>query len=311
MSVALLFPGQGSQEPGMLRDLPQHPEVARTLDEASSVLGEDVLEGDDEDRLGSTETVQVGLLVCGVASARLLLAEAAVGYVAGHSVGAFAAAVVGGALDFGDALEVVRLRGRLMAEAFPEGYGMVAVEGLTGRAVEALAADARSEGREVYLANVNSRTQTVLAGENGALKRAAAEALEAGARRTERLDVAVPSHCPLLSGVSEELARALGAVTVEDPGPVYVANRSARAVRTAAGVREDLAKGVMSPVLWDDATSLMAELGCSLFVEVLPGRVLSGLAAQSPGMPRAVSVAEVGVRSAAVRVRRVLEGRGG
>ena len=308
MSVALLFPGQGSQEPGMLRDLPRHPEVARTLDEAGSVLAKDFSGLDDEDRLGSTQAAQVGLLVCGVASARLLLAEsgpgAGVGYVAGHSVGAFAAAVVGGALGFADALEMVRLRGRLMAEAFPEGYGMVAVEGLTGRTVEALAADSRAQGREVYLANVNSRTQTVLAGEDGALEGAAADALEAGARRTERLDVAVPSHCPLLSGVSEELSLALGEIEVEDPGPVYVANRSARAARTGAEVREDLAKGVMSPVLWDDATSLVAELGCPLFVEVLPGRVLGRLAAQSPGMPRAVSLAEVGVRSAAARVRR-------
>lgn len=315
MSVALLFPGQGSQEPGMLRALPEHREVARTLDEARSALGEDVFELDDEDRLGSTEAAQVGLLVCGVASARLLLAEAGseagVGYVAGHSVGAFAAAVVCGALGFADALGVVRLRGRLMAEAFPEGYGMVAIEGLTERTVEALAADARAEGREVYLANINSRTQTVLAGEDGALERAAAGALEAGARRTERLDVAVPSHCPLLSGVSGELARALDAVAVEDPGAVYVTNRSARAVRDAARVREDLAKGVMSPVRWDDATSLISELGCPLFVEVLPGHVLGRLAAQSPGMPRAVSLADVGVRSAAVRVRRASEGRGG
>ena len=308
MSVALLFPGQGSQEPGMLRDLPQHPEVELALDLASSTLGGDFHNLDDEDRLRSTEAAQLGLLVCGVASARVLLAEAGpearVGYVAGHSVGAFAAAVVAGALGFEDALEVVRLRGRLMAEAFPDGYGMVAIEGLAERAVEDLAAGARSEGRELYLANVNSRTQMVISGEDGALERAASDALEAGARRTERLKVAVPSHCPLLSGVSEELSRALEEVEMENPDFVYVTNRTARAARTADDVREDLAKSVMCPVRWDDATSLLAELGCSLFVEARPGHVLGRLAAQSAGMPRALALADTDARSAAVRVRR-------
>lgn len=315
MSVALLFPGQGSQEPGMLGALPRHPEAGRTLDEASSALGEDSHDLDAGDRLRSTETAQLALLVCGVASARVLLAEAGpeadVGYVAGHSVGAFAAAVVGGALGFGDALEVVRLRGGLMARAFPEGYGMVAVEGLTERAVEGLAARARSAGGEVYLANVNSRTQTVLAGEDGALEGAASDALELGARRTERLEVPVPSHCPLLSGVSGELSRTLAEVEMEDPEYTYVTNRTARTTRAAAGVREDLAQGVMCPVRWDDATSLMAELGCALFVEALPGRVLSRLAAGSASLPRAVALADSGLRSAAVRVRRASEARGG
>lgn len=288
----------------MLRDLPQHPEVELALDQARSTLGGDFHTLDGEDRLRSTEAAQLGLLVCGVASARVLLAEARVEYVAGHSVGAFAAAVVAGALRFDDALEVVRLRGRLMAEAFPEGYGMVAIEGLTERAVEDLAASARSVGEELYLANVNSRTQTVLAGEDCALERAASDALELGARRTERLKVAVPSHCPLLSGVSEELSRALGEAEMEDPDFVYVTNRTARAARTADDVREDLAKGVMCTVRWDDATSLLAELGCSLFVEARPGHVLGRLAAQSTGMPRALALADTDARSAAVRVRR-------
>lgn len=295
----------------MLRGLPPHPEAKRTLDEARSQLGRDFHGLDDEDRLRSTEAAQPGLLVCGVASARVLLAEAgpeaSVGYVAGHSVGAFAAAVVGGALGFGDALRVVRLRGELMAEAFPRGYGMVAVEGLTERAVGDLAARGRSDGGEVYLANVNSRTQMVLAGEDGALARTAGEALEIGARRTERLRVAVPSHCPLLSGVSEELSRALEGVEIEDPAFTYVTNRTARAVRSADALREDLAKGVMAPVRWDDTTSLMAELGCSLFVEALPGHALGRLAAQSVGMPRVVALADTDVRSAAVRIRRVSE----
>ena len=292
----------------MLRGLPRHPEVERTLEEAASTIGEDPTGLDTEDRLRSTEVVQVGLLVCGVASVRTLLAEAGpearVDYVAGHSVGAFAAAVCAGALGFGDALELVRLRGKIMAEAFPTGYGMVAVEGLAEGAVEALAARARSVGGEVYLANVNSRTQTVLAGEDGALERAAEDALEVGARRTQRLEVAVPSHCPLLSGVSDALSEALEEVKMEDPAPVYVTNRTARAARTAGDVREDLAKSVMCPVRWDDATSLMAELGCSLFVEALPGLVLSRLVAQSEGLPRAVALADAGARTAAVRVRR-------
>lgn len=314
MSVALLFPGQGSQEAGMLRALPERPEVEKTLERAGALLGEDARDLDSEDRLGSTGTVQLGLLICGVASARALLAEAGpeadVGYVAGHSVGAFAAAVMSGALAFEDALELVRLRGRLMAGAFPEGYGMAVVEGMTERSVEEMAARARSYGGELYLANVNSPTQMVLAGEDGALERAAAEAREAGARRAERIAVSVPSHCPLLSGVSEELARALDEVEVRDPECVYVANRSARAARTGAEVREDLAKSVMSPVRWHDMTSLVSELGCSLFVESRPGHVLCRLAAQSPGTPRAVALADTDLRSAAVLVRRASSERG-
>lgn len=312
MSVALLFPGQGSQEAGMLRDLPRSPEVEQTLERASATLGEDVLGLDGEERLGSTEAVQIGLLVCGVASARALLAEAGseaeIGYAAGHSVGAFAAAVVVGALAFEDALGLVRLRGRLMAEAFPGGYGMAVVEGMTERAVEEMAARARSGGDEIYLANVNSQTQMVLAGEVGALERASEEAREAGARRAEPIAVSVPSHCPLLSSVSEELSQALEEFEVRDPERVYVANRTARAARTGAEVSEDLAGSVMSPVRWHDMTSLVSELGCALFVESRPGRVLSRLAAQSPEMPRSVALAETDLRSAAVLVRRASPG---
>ena len=186
-----------------------------------------------------------------------------------------------------------------MARAFPDGYGMGAVEGLTERAVEGLAARARSAGAEIYLANVNSRTQTVLAGEDGALEGAASDALELGARRTERLKVPVPSHCPLLSGVSEELSRARAEVEMEDPEYTYVTNRTARTTRAAAGVREDLAKSVSARCAGRrDLPDGGAR--CALFVEACRGGLAGcrGVRTCKGRRPR-----RYGLRSAAVRVR--------
>jgi len=184
MSVLFTFPGQGAQKPGMLHALPEHPETARTLAEASAALGRDVLTLDTETALRSTVAVQLCLLVAGVATARVLAAHGAQAQmVAGLSIGAWPAAVTAGVLALDDALRLVELRGRLMEDAYPSGYGMTAIGGLTRQQLEALVAQVHGPGQEVYLANLNAPRQIVIAGAEAAMAAVAALALDHGAQR--------------------------------------------------------------------------------------------------------------------------------
>ena len=163
MSSLLVFPGQGAQQPGMLQRLPQSPQTRACLQEASDVLGQDVLTLDSPQALASTRAVQLCLLIAGVAAARTLLQpDTRVNYVAGLSIGAYPAAVVAGALEFADALRLVSLRGELMQQAYPQGYGMTALIGLELAAVEGLLAQVHSSQRPVYLANINADNQVAV-----------------------------------------------------------------------------------------------------------------------------------------------------
>ncbi len=194
MSSLLVFPGQGAQQPGMLQRLP-----GETLTEASDVLGEDVLLLDSADALRSTRAVQLCLLVAGVAASRQLLREGLTAdYVAGLSIGAYPAAVVAGALSFSDALHLVSLRGELMQQAYPQGFGMTAIIGLQLSTVETLLAQVHGEESPVYLANINADNQVVIAGSDEAMHAVAELARSRGAGLAKRLAVSVPSHCPLL-----------------------------------------------------------------------------------------------------------------
>ena len=227
MSVAFLCPGQGAQTPGFLHRLPDAPEVATTLDEASEVLGHEVRRLDGAEALRSTVAVQLATVVAGVATGRALAARGAVpDLVAGLSVGAFTAAVLSGALTLPDGLRIVRLRGEEMQRAFPRGHGLAAVVGLDERRVAALAAASVED--PAYVANLNAPTQLVLAGSDAALEDVIGRALAAGASRAERLAVDVPSHSPLLAGVGEVLAAALRTVPVTDARVPYVTNARAR-----------------------------------------------------------------------------------
>ncbi|TSD90462.1 malonate decarboxylase subunit epsilon [Mycobacterium sp. KBS0706] len=277
MSLAFLFPGQGAQSPGFLHRLPDHPAVAATLQEASAVLGREVLELDEASALQSTVAVQIGLLVAGAATARALAAEGvAPAMVAGLSVGSFAAAVTAGALTFPDALRLVDRRARLMEQACPAGFGMVAVTGLTQRRVETIVAAA---GPLLYLANLNGPAEFVLSGADPALDRAIDAAQQAGARRAERLAVAVPSHCPLMDDAAAALTATVESVPVAAPRIAMVGNRRARVLRDVAAVREELATNLAHPVRWSDSVTLMAEHGATTFLEMPPGTVLTRLAA--------------------------------
>jgi malonate decarboxylase epsilon subunit len=282
MSVLFTYPGQGAQKSGMLHALPDHPETVRTLLDASEALGRDVLALDTDAALRSTVAVQLCLLVAGVAMARVLAAhDAFPGMVAGLSIGAWPAAVTAGVLDFGDAVRLVALRGRLMEEAYPSGYGMTAIGGLTQRQLEPLVAQVAGMAKPVYLANLNAERQIVIAGLDSAMDAVADLALAHGANRAERLAVAVPSHCALLEAQARVLARAMDEVALDRPRITWISSSLGRALFDPRRIGADLAANMAHPVLWADTVRHAWERGARLAVEMPSGSVLTKLTAPS------------------------------
>jgi malonate decarboxylase epsilon subunit len=305
MSVAYLFPGQGAQTPGFLHRLPNHPAVNATLDEAAAVLGIEVMSLDTAAALASTVAVQLGLLIAGVAVTRALAYEGLeVDAAAGLSVGAFGAAVACGVLSFTDALPLVKLRGECMEQAYPHGYGMAAITGLDEHQVAAIVERVGGAGAQLYIANINAPTQIVVSGADRALDAAIETARRTGARRAERMAVAVPSHCPLLNAVARRLASAMAAIEMHDPQRPYVSNRRARVVRDAEGVRDDLVHNVANAVRWHDSVTMLYELEVRLFIEPPPGEVLSRLAQQAFTEARAIGVEDVQLDSVVLLAQR-------
>ncbi|MEJ0003372.1 MAG: malonate decarboxylase subunit epsilon [Pararobbsia sp.] len=295
--IAFLFPGQGAQRAGFLHAI-DHPAARLAVAEASDALGQDVLELDSETALHSTVAVQVGLVVAGVATARALAAEGIEPFaVAGLSVGAYGAAVVSGAVAFADALRLVRLRAQWMERAYPHGYGMLAIVGLSEREViQALEDDA-------YLGNLNAPRQIVVAGSDAGLERVRQRVLERGARKAERLAMSVPSHCVLLDDAACQLTEAARAVTFFAPHVAYVGNRGARVLRDAEAIRNDLATNLRYPVRWHDSTVALGELGVHLLVEMPPGRTLTQLASEALPDLLAIAVEQTPIAAVAMRIR--------
>lgn len=276
MSSLFVFPGQGAQKPGMLHRLPQEPEVLDCLQQASDVIGEDALTLDSEAALASTRSVQLCLLIAGVAGARLLMRGGqAPDYVAGLSIGAYAAAVVAGSLDYRDAVRLVALRGELMQQAYPQGYGMTAILGLSLTAVEGLLAEAEEPA---YLANINADNQLVIAGSDAAMAALAVRAKALGASCARRLAMSVPSHCALLAEPARQLAEAFAAVELRAPQIRYLSGSSARPVFDAERLRDDLAFNMCRVVDWHGTLRTAYERGVRLHIELPPGSVLTGLA---------------------------------
>jgi len=269
MSSLLVFPGQGAQRPGMLRALP-----VAVLEEASDVLGEDVLRLDSAEALASTRAVQLCLLIAGVAAARLL--EHTPDYVAGLSIGAYPAAVIAGSLNFADALRLVSLRGELMQQAYPQGFGMTAIIGLELAAVETLLAQVHTPQTPVYLANINADNQTVIAGSDAAMT--AVAKLVRGTGVAKRLAVSVPSHCVLLQKSAEALAQAFAEVTLKTPTITYLSSTRARPIHNTEQLRDDLAFNMCRVVDWRGTVQSAYERGVRLHIELPPGAVLTGLA---------------------------------
>jgi malonate decarboxylase epsilon subunit len=301
MTVAFLFPGQGSQSAGLLHHLPQHSEVTRTIHEASAILDLDLDSLDSAEALRSTAAVQTALLIAGVATARALMAEQVhPAAVAGMSVGAFGAAVACGTLSFADALPLVHLRGELMEMAFPSGFGLAAIEGINEVQVEGIVERTRTAKLPVYISNINAPRQIVVAGSDAALEAVTAAARQQGARRAERLPVTVPSHCPLLQPVADRLAQAMARLALRRPSMPYVSNRGGRALYNAEDIRQDLVTGIAHPVRWYDGCEVLRELGANVFIEMAPGHVSTHLVAELFPDVRAVSIAHQGLRHATV-----------
>ena len=282
MSVAFIFPGQGSQAPGMLHRLLDHPAVGRTLDEISDVLHSDVRSIDTEQDLEFTLDAQLALFAAGVATARALMGQnICPAAVSGLSVGAFAAAVTAGVLQLRDGVELVSLRARQMANLFPTGYGLSAIVGLDECQVTKIVQATTTERAPVFVGNINAPRQVVIAGANVAMERVLEEAGRQGATKALRLHVSVPSHCPLLQPVADLLARRISAMSLSAPQVVYVGNVNGRPLRTKELVANDLVNNIAHGVRWNDATTVLQELGCNLFLEMPPGHTLSDLARQN------------------------------
>ncbi|WP_428550355.1 malonate decarboxylase subunit epsilon [Pseudomonas edaphica] len=266
MSSLLVFPGQGAQRTGMLQGLPAH-----VLEEASDALGEDASLLDSAQALASTRAVQLCLLITGVAHARQL--QRTPDYVAGLSIGAYPAAVIAGALEFADAVKLVSLRGELMQNAYPQGFGMTAIIGPQLSTVETLLAEIHSPQTPVYLANINADNQTVIAGSDEAMQRVAQRIKGNGVAK--RLAVSVPSHCVLLNEPAEALAQAF--VTLKAPRITYLSSTRARPIHNPEQLRDDLAFNMCRIVDWRGTVQSAYERGVRLQIELPPGAVLTGL----------------------------------
>ena len=283
MSLACVFPGQGSQSIGMLRALGDaHPEVRETFQEASDVLGFDLwalAQNGAEEELNRTENTQPAMLAAGVAVWRVWQGAGGTqpAVMAGHSLGEYTALVCAGALAYGDAVRLVAERGRLMQGAVAPGEGaMAAILGLDDAQVLDVCERA-AEGGVVEAVNFNSPGQVVIAGDTAAVDRAVALASQAGARRSVKLPVSVPSHCRLMAPAAEQLARYLADVAVSLPGVPVIHNVDAAMRVTPDDIRSALADQLQRPVRWVDSVRRMAADGVSVVAELGPGKVLTGL----------------------------------
>ncbi len=289
MKIAYLFPGQGSQFAGMGKDLAEHYAVAReTMAEADEALGFSLsvlcYEGPDED-LKKTENTQPALVATSVAALRVMksLGAATPDFVAGHSLGEYSALVAAGALDFADALRLVRKRGQYMQEAVPAGVGaMAAILKLPEGALEGILAEA-AQGEVVTAANLNSPDQVVIAGHKAAVERAMELAKAAGAKRCVPLAVSAPFHCPLMRPAQERMQAELEAVEFRDLAVPLVNNWEARVVTKGAEARAGLVEQISSPVRWVESVRRLRAEGVGRVVEVGAGKVLCGLVKQIEG----------------------------
>jgi [acyl-carrier-protein] S-malonyltransferase len=280
--IAFLFPGQGAQKVGMGRALADaYPICRETFAEADAALGEPlsrlIFDGPEE-QLTLTENTQPAILAVSTAAARLLMSRGfAPDFVAGHSLGEYSANVAAGTFAFGDALRLVRRRGRYMQEAVPAGEGaMAAILGLDADLVAQACAEA-ANGEVVSAANLNGGGQIAIAGTRDAVARAGERAKALGAKRVIPLTVSAPFHCALMKPAEDRLAPELRAIEAHTPRVPIVANVDAEPKRDAQAAIEALVRQVSSPVRWEAVVRRLASEGVTTYVEVGPGTVLSGL----------------------------------
>lgn len=283
MSLAFVFPGQGSQSVGMLSELASSfPQVQETFAEASSVLGYDLWElviNGPEEKLNQTDRTQPAMLTAGIAVWRCWqsVSDIKPDYFAGHSLGEYTALVASGALDFADAVKLVEQRGQFMQNAVPAGEGaMAAILGLEDDVVRSVCDEAAAEG-VVEAVNFNSPGQVVIAGAANAVKKAIDIATEKGAKRALLLPVSVPSHCALMKPAAENLSAALTEIDIQSPTTPVIHNASVTTTNEPAEIKQLLADQLYSPVRWVESVQWLAEQGVDTLVECGPGKVLAGL----------------------------------
>lgn len=283
--VAFVFPGQGSQFVGMGQALSEQSEAARQIFlQADDALGFPLSQlcfAGPEEELKLTANTQPAILTASVAvlaALREKRPDFTPDYVAGHSLGEYSALVAAEAISFADAVKTVRARGQFMEEAVPAGKGaMAAVLNLDRSALHAVCEEVTASGHPVQLANLNSPGQIVISGSAEGVKMAGEKAKDAGAKRVLPLNVSGPFHSSLMSPAADKLHGVLANVSVNDAKVPVVANVTARPVAKAPVIVKSLIDQVSAPVLWEDSVQWMVEQGVTTFIEIGPGKVLSGL----------------------------------
>ena len=310
--VAFVFPGQASQYPGMGKELAEKYSPAKSaFEEADKALGFSIsklcFEGSEED-LKLTANTQPAILTCSVAICRVLAEKGLQpDYVAGHSLGEYSALVAAGALKFADAVQLVRKRGTYMQDAVPHGVGaMAAIMGLS-HAVVADVCKRAAQGEVCAPANLNSPDQTVISGHAGAVKRAVELASQASAKRAVILSVSAPFHSALMLPMQERLEKDLRNTEFSKLQVPLVTNVDADTIETGEEAREALIRQVSMPVRWEESVRLLIDEGVNTFVEVGPGRVLTGLLRQIERSVAALNVEDE--KSLAATVEKIAAAR--
>jgi len=296
-SIALLFPGQGSQSVGMGKDLAEkYPEARRTFEEADDALGYKLsqvcFEG-PEDQLRLTEITQPAILTVSIATLRVLETRTPKpSYVAGHSLGEYSAHVASGTITFADAVRTVRQRGKYMQEAVPVGVGtMAAILGMDPNKVGAVCYDA-AQGEVCQAANINSPEQIVISGNTAAVERATKLADERGAKKAKLLPVSAPFHCSLMKPAQDRLEADLNKLRMQKPVYPVACNVDAELISDDLRARDTLIRQVTGSVKWDPCVRLLIAKGVETFIEVGPGKVLWGLMRQIDRSKTALNVSD-------------------
>jgi [acyl-carrier-protein] S-malonyltransferase len=294
-SVAFLFPGQGSQAVGMGKELAaMYPVAQETFDEADAALGyklSQVCWEGPEDKLKLTEITQPAILTVSIAAHRVLESMGyAPSFVAGHSLGEYSAHVAAGTLSFADAVKTVRNRGKYMQEAVPVGVGaMAAILNLPLPTIEDACREA-AHGEVCQAANINSDGQVVISGSKAAVERAAELCKQKGAKRAIMLPVSAPFHCALMQPAQDRLATDLHVLAFHPMQVPLVTNVDAEAIQSPDAARDALIRQVTGSVKWEQSMRVLIAKGVHTFIEVGPGKVLSGLMRQIDRTKTALNV---------------------